>query len=425
MNYSQNCHRGIWKRNNPGVLINLIWIILFFSCIEHKTDSLSVRFPKVIEPVQITDNGKEHFFASYYGINSFNSTERYVTVLETDIKYKLPDENEPATLGLVDLKTKEFLPLVKTHAWNFQQGCMAHWLGTSDSLIIFNDLREGRFVSVIMNVFTKREIRTIPYPVSAVSPDGKEAVSINFARLRLVRPDYGYGGGGQDSHKESQFPADDGLFLINLETGSSRLLVSYEQMKDLVPTTKEGNIAWINHTLFSRNGSKVFWLCRQRENEGWLTTAFTVNRDGTKLQRCFPDQWGGSHFDWLNDNELMVTANWEGKQYAHVLFTIGKQDFKRLGNGLLDYDGHGTFSPDQQWMVTDTYPGTGLREQKIFLMDMKTQAVISLGRFPEPEEFTGHWRCDIHCRWSPKGDMIGFNSTHTGSRQVYLYKLAF
>ena len=121
----------------------------------------------------------------------------------------------------------------------------------------------------------------------------------------------------------------------------------------------------------------------------------------------------------------MVTANWEGKQYAHVLFTIGKQDFKRLGNGLLDYDGHGTFSPDQQWMVTDTYPGPGLREQKIFLMDMKTQAVISLGRFTEPEEFSGHWRCDIHCRWSPKGDMIGFNSTHTGSRQVYLFRLDF
>ena len=80
---------------------------------------------------------------------------------------------------------------------------MAHWLATSpDSLIIFNDLREGKFVSVIMNVFTKKEIRRIPYPVGAVSPDGKEAVSINFARLRLVRPDYGYGGDGQDSRKE-------------------------------------------------------------------------------------------------------------------------------------------------------------------------------------------------------------------------------
>ncbi len=49
----------------------------------------------------------------------------------------------------------------------------------------------------------------------------------------------------------------------------------------------------------------------------------------------------------------MVTAAYEGKQYGHVLFTIGKQDYKRLGNGLLDFDGHGTFSPNRKWMVTN------------------------------------------------------------------------
>jgi hypothetical protein len=396
------------------------------SCNEHKTEEVKVVFPKVSLPIQITDNNKEHFFASYYGINSFDKTERYVTVLETNIKFKLPDENEPATLGLVDLKTKEFIPLTQTHSWNFQQGCMAHWLGTSpDSLIIFNDFREGKFISVILNVHTKKEIRTIPYPISAVSPDGKEALSINFSRLRLMRPDYGYGGGGQDPEKEIPFPSDDGLFLIDIETGRSELIVSYEQIKDLVPQIKEGNIAWFNHTLFSRKGSKIFFLSRQWDDKAWITTSFTVNKDGTNLQRCFPDNWAGSHFDWLNDDELMVTANWEGKQYAHVLFTIGKENYKRIGKGILDYDGHGTFSPDQKWMVTDTYPGAGLREQKIYLMNMKTQAVLSLGRFVEPEEFSGYWRCDIHCRWSPKGDMIGFNSTCTGSRQVYIYRLAF
>lgn len=313
--------------------------------------------------------------------------------------------------------------MTQTHAWNFQQGCMAHWLGTSpDSLIIYNDLREGKFISVIMNVFSKKELKIIPYPVSAVTPDGKEALSINFSRLRLVRPDYGYGGEGQNSQKNTPFPADDGLFLINLETGKARLLVSYKQMEALVPDS-EGNIVWLNHTLFSRNGSKIFFLARQIVNKSWITTSFTVNKDGTNLLRCFPDNWAGSHFDWRNDDELMVTANWEGKQYAHVLFTAGKKDFKRLGNGILDYDGHGTFSPDGKWMVTDTYPSPGLREQKLYLMDMKTQAVLSLGRFPEPEEFSGHWRCDLHCRWSPNGDIIGFNSTHSGSRQIYIFRL--
>lgn len=399
-------------------------LILFLaSCGGNDNKGIIVVFPQVEGPVQITEGSREHFFASYYGINSFDATERYVTVLETDIKNKLPDENDPATLGLVDLKTNTFIPLTETRAWNFQQGCMAHWLGTSpDSLIIYNDFRDNTYVSVIMNVHTRKEIKTLPYPVSAVSHDGKKALSINFSRLRLTRPDYGYGGRGQDPRENNPLPYDDGLFIIDIEAGVSKLLVSFQDVKELIPPISEGSIAWFNHTLFSREGSKIFWLSRQMDNKTRVTTSLTVNTDGTNLKRCFPDNWGGSHYDWLNDDELMITANWEGKQYAHVLFTVGEQDYKRLGNGILDNDGHGTFSPDRKWMITDTYPGGGMREQKIYLMDMKTEAVLPLGRYVQPPEFTNHWRCDIHCRWSPGGNMVGFNSTHTGSRQAYIFR---
>lgn len=379
-------------------------------------------FPKVSEPVQITNNDQEHFFAGYYGTDSWSRNQKYVTVLETDIKYQLPDENNPATLGVVDIKTKEFIPLTQTRTWSFQEGCMTHWLGTSpDSLIIFNDLREGIFVSVIMNVYTKKELKTIPFPISAVSPTGKEAVSINFSRMRITRPVTGYGGNGQDAKEEIPFPSDDGLSLIDLETGQSKLLVSMSQVQQLVPELKEGGIEYFCHTRFSREGSKIFWLARAIPERN--TVAFTVNRDGSNLQQCFPVMWGGSHFDWLSDEELMVTAEVEGKQYGHVLFTVGKQNYKRLGKGLLDFDGHGTFSPNGKWLVTDTYPSPGMREQKIYLMDMKSEAVLSLGRFIAPDEFNGDWRCDIHPSWSPKGNMIGFNSAHSGSRQVFIINL--
>src|SRR5690554_2959552 len=405
--------------------INLLIIALLYIVIEgcaDKETGVIVNFPKPSDPVQITENGKEHLLASYYGINSWSANQRYVTILQTDVKHRLPEENDPAVLGLFDLDNNEFLPLTETRAWNFQQGCMAHWLATSpDSLIIYNDYRDGNFLSVIMNVHTKEEIKTFPYPISAVSPNGKEAVSINFARLRNTRTDYGYGGNGQDAKIDVQFPEDDGIVLLNLETGEARLIVSIAQVKELVPEIPEDGIEYFNHTLFSRGGSKIFWLARAIPHRN--TTSLTVNTDGTDLQRCFPDGWEGSHFDWLNDNELMVTANYDAKQYGHVLFTVGEQDYKRLGNGLLDYDGHGTFSPDGKWMVTDSYPSRGLREQKLYLMDMDKEEVLPLGRYVKAEECTGHWRGDLHCRWSPKGNMIGFNSTHTGNRQVYIFKL--
>lgn len=405
-------------------LLVAILAVAVLSPIAVLAEDNTVAFPVVSECQAMTSGPKEHLFASYFGINSWDSTQRYATVLETNIQDRLPTEKEPATLGLVDMKTMVFLPLTQTHAWNFQQGCMAHWLGTApDRLIIFNDFREGKFVSVIMDVHAKRELKTIPHPISAVSPDGTAAISINFARLRNTRTDYGYGGEGQDSRLDEQFPKDDGLFLIDLKTGKSKLIVSIAQVKDLVPDVPKSGIEYFNHTLFSRDGSKVFWLARAVPNRN--TTSLTVNHDGTNVQRCFPDGWGGSHFDWLDGNNLMITSAYDAKVYGHTLFTVGQQNYQRLGNGLLDYDGHGTFSPDGRWMVTDTYPNNKLHEQKLYLMDMRTQAVLSLGRFVEPPKFTGYWRCDLHPRWSPNGDLVGFNSTFTGSRQVYFFRFVF
>ena len=409
------------RQSVNSVLLFLILMAGFSSCHSSGENEVLVRFPGIQDPVQITSGPAEHLFASYYGINSWSANQRYATVLETNVKYRIPSENDTATLGLVDMESLEFIPLAQTRAWNFQQGCMAHWLSTSpDSLIIYNDLIDGKFVSVILNVFTKSR-RIIPFPVSAVSPNGKEALSINFARLRITRADYGYGGTGQDPKTDRAFPEDDGLFLVNLETGAASLLVSIEQVRSLVPEMGEGILEYFNHTLFSRDGTKVFWLARAQKIRN--TTSLTVNRDGTNLQRCFPDEWGGSHFDWLDGENLMVTAQYEGEAMGHILFTVGQSNYKRLGNGLLDYDGHGTFSPDRRWMVTDTYPANGSHEQKLFLMDMKSEAVISLGRFIEPPEFTGGWRCDLHPRWSPDGSRIGFNSTYTASRQAYMIQL--
>lgn len=379
-------------------------------------------FPGVSEPVQLTGNDKEHLFASYYGINSWSKNERYATVLETDVRDRIPTERDTATLGLVDMRTNTFIPVAKTTAWNLQQGCMAHWLATNpDSVIIYNDLRNGKYVSVILNVLSRKELKVLPYPVAAVSPDGKHAVVINFSRLRITRSDYGYAGDGQDAQPAVPFPENDGLFLLNLKTGALKLIVSLARLKSQVPAIKSSTgIEYMAHTLFSRGGSRIFFLARAIP--AWNTTSFTVNTDGSDLKRCFPDEWGGSHFDWLNDKQLLVTAAYGAKQNSHILFTAGKNDYRKLGGGKLDYDGHGTFSPDGKWMVTDTYPARN-REQSIYLLNMKTDSVLTLGRFIEPPQFKDGWRADIHCRWSPKGGMIGFNSTHTGSRQVYVVRL--
>jgi hypothetical protein len=395
-------------------------------------------FPVFSPPRAITSGPKDHLFASYYAIDAWNADGRYATVLETEVKDRLPTEEDVAVLGVVDAQdNNRFIPLTETRCWNFQEAAMAHWLGGfpatehQNDRFIFNDLVDGRFVSVIYDMATRTR-HIVPYPVSAVSADGKWAVSINYARLRLTRPDYGYGGNGQDARADAVWPEDDGLWLVNLETGEAKLIVTVASVRDRMPQVKDPRaLAYFCHTKFNRDGSKIFWLARTVENlagqkvvRKWETTAFTCNRDGSDVRRCFPDGWGGSHFNWLSNDRLMVTCQYKAAVWSHVLFTVGQEDYTRIGKGVLDFDGHGVFSEDGRWMATDTYPDR-LGERKLMVVRLADQAVLPLGTFFVPELYREQYsRCDLHPRWNRDGKRLAFNSVHEGSRQVYVVDVA-
>ena len=374
--------------------------------------------------VAITQGPSAHLFASYYGITSWNPSQRYVSVLRTEVQNRLPTQDDPATLGLVDMHDGYgFLPLTETRAWNFQQGCMAHWL--SDTRLVFNDLVDGRFVAVVYDIVTRERVRTWPHPVSAVAADGRTAVSINFARLRATRPDYGYGGGGQQARAGVVFPEDDGLWRVDLETGAAELLVRLADIRDLMPALRDQQIAYFNHTVFSRDGQRVFWLVRTAPFQR-NTTPLVVNIAGGELTQTMPARWGASHFDWHPDGRLMVTARYERRHWRHLLFSPGSDTYTPLAPEVLDFDGHGCFSPDGKWMVTDTYPQGPQALQTLYRMDVATEDVQTLGAWPHPETYNENRRvarCDLHPRFSQDGAWLGINSAHTGTRQCYVLRL--
>ena len=382
-------------------------------------------FPKIFEIRSVTSGPKHHFASAYYHTCSWSASERYLLCLETDIADHNPTADETAAIGMIDLTNDNFIPLAKTYAWNFQQGTMQHWLGTSpDSHIIYNDRRNGKFVSIILNVHTKEE-RILGRPVSAVSNNGKTAVSLNFARLHITRPGYGYAGNGDEPKLDETYPSDDGLFIIDLETGESKLIVSLADIHTLSPPPPEieGPLLWINHTVYNHDDTRIFFMARTHKPGGRrLTAGFTVNLDGSDLRCVLPFSWGASHYDWLSPEKLMVTTRYQGKLFSHLLFTDGKEDYRILGEGILTKDGHGVFSPDGRWMVTDTYPDE-LRMRTLMLMDMENDAVLPIGRFYAPPEIDGPPRCDLHPRWNHTSDKICFDSFHENTRQVYMVKL--
>ena len=310
---------------------------------------------------------------------------------------------------------------------------MFHWLPWEDGLCVFNDMRDGKFVSVLLN-WKSGEERILPRPVSAVDPTGEWAVSLNYARLRVCRPDYGYAGNGQDALLGEVWPEDDGLWLLNLKTGEERLILSVAGARDMMPDiTSEDGLAYFCHTIICPDASKVFFLARtiqdfnaQMEKKGyvfkWDTVSFTIHTDGTSLRRCFPDGWKGSHFNWKDNETRAVTARWDaGESWSHTLLKVGEEEkVRHLAPGIMDWDGHCVFSPNGQFLSSEGYWNKdGYRSW--VLLRLEDEALVSLGSFLVPEKYKEQYsRCDLHARWRPDGKQMAFNSVHEGSRQVYL-----
>ena len=410
------------------------------------------EFPKWSEPRRVTERPHEHFLASYFAIDSWSPNKRYLLVLETDVNGRLPEAGERCTLGVVDLQDgNRFLPFSSTACWNFQEAAMAFWI--DDDTVLFNDVREGKFRSVVMKWRTGEEIRVLPMPVSAVSEDRKWAVSINYARLSLTRPDYGYAGSGQDARSDTIWPDDDGLWTMDLADGKCRLILSVENARSLMPPLRDApanllqelpsatpsGLAYFCHTVISKDGAKIFFLARSvdwfdaaaHKASYWQTTSFTIDRDGGNLRRCFRDGWAGSHFNWAPDgsHKLLVTAMWNADKRATgskgawslVEFTVGEEEkVRRIGAGILDQDWHCVYSPDGGFMSGETYWNKNF-ERPWVLVRLADGMTMPMGSFYVPEAYRGgYWRCDLHARYRPDGRQIAFNSVHEGSRQVYV-----
>jgi len=394
-------------------------------------------FPDVGPARAVTCGPKEHFLANYFAINAWSDDNRHLLALETEINGRLPAPGERCTIGVVDLEDgNRFIPVSTTACWNFQEAAMGHWL--DNDTILFNDVRDGRFVAVVMDWRTKREVRILPHPVAAVSEDRTWAVSINYARLYLTRPDYGYGGNGQDPREGVTWPEDDGLWTMDLKTGAAKLILSVAQGRALMPPTvavpgKPGApLAYYCHTVISKDGAKIFFLARSVD---WYdkvgntaakhhTTSFTVNRDGTELRRCFPEGWGGSHFNWAPDgsHRLLVTTPRPGTRWPSLIdFEVGHETQRRhLGAGILDQDWHCVFAPNGAFMSGEAYPN-GNADRCWLLVRLADAQTMPIGAFHVPDEYRGaYWRCDLHARWRRDGGQLAFNSVHEGSRQVYV-----
>ena len=207
-----------------------------------------------------------HHYFGYYDKFPWDVTGRYILALEPSFIDRQPTGDDTVGIGMVDVKKgNTWIPLAESKAWNWQQGIMLHWLHTDpERLIIYNDREGDRFVSRIMNVFNG-ETRTLPRPVYCLHPNGRQALSPNFARIARTRPGYGYEG-VVDPGEGMPTPDDDGIWVMDLITGKNKLIISHAQAAELAPRESwAGCEHWFNHLQFNTDGSRFIVLHRWKK----------------------------------------------------------------------------------------------------------------------------------------------------------------
>ena len=358
-------------------------------------------------PIRALTHGPQGHWFGYYDKLQFDEADRYVLCNEVGFQDRSPTPEDRIGVGMVDTGDGDkWIPLGETRAWSWQQGCMLQWVPGTKDTVIYNDRRDDRFISIVQNVFTG-EKRELPKAVYALSSDGKRAAGLDFARVDDTRPGYGYKGGA-DLTGGALVPESGGIYVMDLATGEARDIVTYAQIAAIPQEEATEGRHWFNHLLFNTDGSRMIFLhraFRKAPKEGsWVTRMFTVAPDGSALH-CVNDHGMVSHFIWKNPTQILAWSREPADGNHFHLYTDQSDTCEVVGDGVLKQDGHCTYSPDREWVLTDTYPDKE-RKQHLMLYRPRDGKLVELGAFFLDRVHTGEWRCDLHARWSRSGEYV-------------------
>ena len=396
------------------------------------------------------------YFFGYHDVTPWSPDDATVAMLRVNRSIKgMPSRNDQAEICLWHPLEGSPQPLARTTAWNWQIGARVQWLPGPKPLLIWNTVREdGIPASSILDLDTSTR-NDLDFTVFAVAPDGRSALSPHYGRLARHWPAYGYTGVDAPG-VDTEAPDDDGLWRIDLESGAVSLLVSVAQVANIAADpTRVGGAHFLAHPSYSPTGDRFVFMHR------WLTPdaalysrMFVADAEGGDIRLLIEEKV--SHFDWIDDNRLIVWARAGLSALAAVrrrgllanpivrpalnlarrlapttkqgltnegyfLLSIDDPNLgQAVGRGVLDRDGHPMVSADGRWMLTDTYVDAA-GGQTLILYDLTNNVRHDLARFDAATDFAGgDTKCDLHPRWNRSNTHVAVDTTKAGTRQLLL-----
>ena len=358
-----------------------------------------------------------HYFFGYYDLQPFDkNNQRHLTHRST-FAHRIPEPGDTVEIGYITLEDGVFHSLGHSHAWNFQQGTLLQWY--DENSVIYNDFRDGDYCAVIRQVDTGLE-RVICAPLANLSEDRRWGLSINFPRVWDFRPGYGYCNTA-DPLRAVNTPGEDGIFLVDLQENTKRLILSYQQLSELFPERPFCNMKLVvNHITFNPSAQRFLFLLRNFPEKGkrWGTLFATADRDGGNVRKL-TNYEVNSHYHWKNDREIIIYSGLP--QWGIYFFDDATGQRTMLEDDLVNADDiHCLYSPDRSCFIGDGYPDAD-EDRQIFLYDFESRRSRSIVKIHSEPVANTDIRCDLHNRFSPDGKLVSFDSWHRGRREILYF----
>ena len=417
INYQLNKYPGIKKYIKRGYQLTMF--------------ALSKKIMSEGDIIRVSPDEPGEYFFGYYDKSPWDATGQYMLCMRAKDTWSEPDPIGESEILLFDLSHKPnynsyFKVLAKTRTWNVQQGCMAQWMGPDfSSRILYNDLRDGKYCSVILDVKSGKE-RVLPMPVYTMSNDGKTALSLDFSRLHSLRLGYGYAALPEKT-KGVALPDETCIWRIDVETGEVAPLLKYTDFAKFEPRAEmqeAGSVHKVNHLMLSPNGKRFMVLYRWFVGQRKFTRLISCNVDGTDMYVLSDDDMV-SHCYWKNDEEIIAFERKKEFGPGFYLMKDKTQEWTHLWPQLSN-DGHPSYCPtDNSLVVFDTYPSRS-RIQEVKLgrdNDTEGSSVKTIAKVFSPFKYDNDTRCDLHPRWSRDGKKVCFDSVFEGHRGLYVVEV--
>lgn len=361
--------------------------------------------------VRVSPQDESEYLFGYYDKCPWSPDGKYMLALKVANSYKKADSSDLAQIVRINLSTKEAENLSTTHSWNVQQGCMLQWLDNDN--IIYNDYFNNRYCSVLLNT-NNQEKRIFEAPIYSLSKKTDFALTLDFGRLHILRPGYGYMNFIQDIEPCPDSPC---IWHLDIQTGEVKSILKYtdfcnfETRDNMIGATHK-----VNHIMISPNGKRFMVIHRWFVNGTKYSRLVTCNVDGTDMYNLSDDDFV-SHCYWVDDENIVAyLKKCEGKGY--YMLTDKRPEYKKVWPELV-MDGHPSRS-NAGVFVTDTYPDRQ-RLQSVYVMNEDN--VRRVARLYSPFRYGGDVRCDLHPRWSRDGKEICVDASFEGKRELYIIKV--